>query len=160
MKPRVLLPWLQDHTSWFLSRARRMHFTWPLSCFSKCYFNIIFPSLHVFSALYPSGFPSKILYTFPLFTMQATCPGLLIMFDLMSLIMFHNEYNFEALECVLFVASCCFLRVFKSKYFPQHPLLEHSQSVPFSQWKKSSTTFIQYMRQNCGFVYLDIYVFG
>jgi hypothetical protein len=50
--------------------------------------------------------------------------------------------------------------LFKSKYFPQHSVLEHSQSMPFSQCGRLSTKSIQNIRQNYGFVYFNIYIFG
>jgi hypothetical protein len=44
------------------------------------------------SGLFPSGFPTNILYAF-IFSILATCPAHIILFDLINLVMFGEEYN-------------------------------------------------------------------
>jgi hypothetical protein len=45
------------------------------------------------SGLFPSGFPAKILYTFLTSNMHATCPNNPILLDLITLIIFGEEYK-------------------------------------------------------------------
>jgi hypothetical protein len=45
------------------------------------------------SGLYPSGFPTNILYAFLVSPLRVTCPAHLILLDLIILIMFSEEHN-------------------------------------------------------------------
>jgi hypothetical protein len=57
--------------------------------FLKIHFNIIRTSTSQ-----SSGFPAKMLYTFLVFTMLAACPTHPILFDLIILVLFGEEYKF------------------------------------------------------------------
>jgi hypothetical protein len=48
------------------------------------------------SGLFPSGFPTKILYVFLSYPMQAKCPAHLILLDLIFLITLDQPYSYEA----------------------------------------------------------------
>jgi hypothetical protein len=65
-----------------------------LSYFPKIHSNIIFylcPGLS--SGLFPSGFPTRILYAFLIYSMHATCPAQLIHLDLITLIILDKVNN-------------------------------------------------------------------
>jgi hypothetical protein len=49
--------------------------------------------LGVPSGLFPSGFPSKILYAFLLIPIHATCPANLVLLDLIILIILGEVYK-------------------------------------------------------------------
>jgi hypothetical protein len=70
---------------WSLSWARWVQFTLSYSISIRC--NLILCHhlrLDLPSGLFPSDLPTKILYGFLIFTMRATCPAHLILFDSMT----------------------------------------------------------------------------
>jgi hypothetical protein len=74
--------------------------------------------------LFPSGFPTNTICAFLCSRISATYPTYLILFDLIILI--------------ISPASCHFIHL-GFKFFPQHPVLKHSQCVPL--WM-SETKFL------------------
>ena len=76
--------------SWPTSIQSKPHYT---SYFLKITFNIILPSMSMSSKLlFPSGFPTKTLYTLLLSPMRAICPAHLNFLDFISQAIFVVEY--------------------------------------------------------------------
>ena len=46
------------------------------------------------------------------------------------------------------------------KYPPKHPILNHPKPTLLPQYERPSFTPIQYKRQTCSFIYLNLYIFG
>jgi hypothetical protein len=62
--------------------------------FPKIHSSIIsYLRLYLPSGLFPSGFPTKILYAFLISSMRATFPVSLKLLDLITLVMFYTEIN-------------------------------------------------------------------
>ena len=84
MEPEGSLPHSQvPATSPYPSHLDPVHT--PISNFLKIHLNIILPSiLGLLSGLFPSGFPTKILYTPLLSPIRATCLARLILLDFIT----------------------------------------------------------------------------
>jgi hypothetical protein len=78
------------------------------------------------SGLFPSGFPTNILYAFIFSPIRATWPAHLILCDMIVLIILGEEYKSRSSSLCSFLHSLVPLR---SKYPPQHPVLKHPQSM-------------------------------
>jgi hypothetical protein len=59
-----------------------------LSYLSKIHFNIVLPN-----GLFPSGFPTNILYVFLFYFIRAKCPAHLILLEMLFLILLGEEYK-------------------------------------------------------------------
>jgi hypothetical protein len=100
--------------------------------------------LHFPSGLFISGFPTKIMYSFLLSSMCATCPTHLI---LLHLITHHSNNIWWSVQVMMLLimqsslASCHFLHL-RSKCSVQHPVLKHHQSMFLLQHDRPSFTAI------------------
>jgi hypothetical protein len=75
-----------------LRQINKIH-TFP-SYPSKIHFNIVHPLTSLSSQwLFPSGFPTNILYAFLLSPIRAACHAQLILLDLITLIVLGEEYK-------------------------------------------------------------------
>jgi len=88
--------------------------------------------LYLPHCLFTSGFWIKYLYAFPISPMHATCPVHL------SPWLYHSSSIYWSMQVMKLlrqsISACCHFIPVKSKYFPQHPILIHPQSVLPSVW--------------------------
>jgi hypothetical protein len=83
------------------------------------------------SSLYPSGFPTRTLYAFPISPMRLTCTAYLILPDLMTLNNIWWILQFTKLLVMQSsLASCHFIPPM-SKYSAEHPVLIRPHSMLF-----------------------------
>jgi len=71
------------------------------------------------NCLFPSGSPTKILYSFLISPMLATCPAQLILLDLIIIMIFSQAYN-------LWSSSLCSFLPLTYKYCRHYPVFRHS----------------------------------
>jgi hypothetical protein len=100
-----------------------------------------------------SGLPTTFLYAPVLSPIRATCPAHLILLDLITRIIFSEKYRSLSSSLCSFLHSTVALSHFRPKYLPQHPILEHPQSMFLPQYARASFTPIQNNRQNYSSVY-------
>ena len=82
------------------------------------------------SGLFPSGFPTKTLYTPLSSPICATCPAHLILLDFITCTILGEQYkSFSSALCSL-LHSPRYLVPPRSKYSPEHHVLKHPQ-LPF-----------------------------
>jgi hypothetical protein len=109
-----------------MSQIDLVHTTHPISLSSililSTTLRLGFPSGH-----FLSGFPTNILYAFLFSFIRATYPGHLILHDFIILIIVGEVFKL----CSSSLCSSLQLPVIslRSKYSPQHPVLEHPQSI-------------------------------
>ena len=158
MEPKCSLPYLQvPVTCPYPSQIDLVH---ALTLhFLQIHLTIIFPSKPGSSkwslkiGLFPSGLPTKTLYTPLLSPIGTTSPAHLILLDLITRIIFGEEYRSLSSSLCIFLFPC-YVVPLRSKYFPQHPILKHPQPTFLPQWERPSFTPIQNNRQNYSSLYL------
>jgi hypothetical protein len=97
---------------------------------SEIHFNIVAQlRLGLHSGLFPSGFPTNILYAFLFSPIRATCHPHLILLYLIILIIWRRVQAMKLL-IMQFSPTSCYLISLRSKYSPQHPVLKLSVYVP------------------------------
>jgi hypothetical protein len=93
MEPESSLPCSQESSTGLYPESDRSTPYHPI--LSLRYILILYTHLRLGlpSGLFPSGFPTNILFAFLVFSIRATCPAHLIFLDLIILIMFEEDYK-------------------------------------------------------------------
>ena len=133
--------------------------SWATSLFLKILLNIILPSKPGSSKWFPSlRFPHQnSVYASPL-------PHTRYMPRPSNSFWFYNPNNtgwgVQIIKLIImwFSPLPCYLVPIRPKYPPQHPILKHRQPAFLPECERRSFTPIQNNRQNCGPVYLNLYI--
>jgi hypothetical protein len=112
--------------------------------------------LGLLSGLFPSGFPTKTLYTFLLFPIHTICPAHLTLIYFITQIILSQEYR-SLSSSVWFSPLPCYLVPVRPKY-SQHPTVKHPQPMILPQCQWPSFTPIQ-NRGNIIVLYMLIFKF-
>jgi hypothetical protein len=119
------------------------------SFFVKINVSIIFHRrLRIPSGIFPSGFTTEILYALLLLPIHATWFAYLILIDWMAPVIFHEEKQIVKLVILQFPLIPCYLFRVRPKYLPQHPILEHPQSLFLPQSERPRLHFIIHFTKN------------
>jgi hypothetical protein len=114
-------------------------------------------SLGLLSGLFPSGFPTKTMYTPLLSSIRAICPARLIL-DLITRIILGEEYRPQLL-IMQFSSLLCYPAPLRHKHSPQHSILKHPQPTFLPQCARPCFTPIQNNTQNYSSV-VNLNIFG
>ena len=121
-----------------LYRALWVQFT---HCYSIYLKPILILSFHLClglpSHLFPSGFPTKSLYTNMFSSIRATCPTQPILLDLITRITFDDQYRSRSSSLSSLLSSSVTSSFLDPKNI-SHPTLEHSQPVFFPKCERPS----------------------
>jgi len=126
------------------------------SYFFTAQFKNVLTSMSRFSKwLLSSHHPTTFcMYFFPLL---AACPTHLITLDLITIIISSEDYKLWSSPLCSLLKSLVKLHVFRSKYRPQHPILEQSQICHFlrvrDSWQNYSSAYFNLYRY-CQAVYI------
>ena len=127
------------------------------SHFLKIHLNIILPSTTGSpKLLFPSGFPTKTVYT-PLLSHTVLCAPSISFFSIFS----PEQYWVKSTDhyapyYVVFSSPPCYLAPLRSKASPQRPVLRQPQPTFLPPCERPSFTPMQQNRQNYYYVYLTL----
>ena len=128
----------------------------PTSHLLEIHHNIILPSTpRSHQWFFPSGFPTKTLYTPSPHPYAPHAQAHFILLDFITRTILGEEYrSFSSSLCNL-LHFPRYLILPRSKYSPQHHILKHPQLPFLPQCQRPSFTSIQNNRQNCSSIYLN-----
>jgi hypothetical protein len=90
------------------------------------------------SGLFPSGFPTRILYAFLISPSRATCPAHVILLVFVTLTVLGEVCKIQSSSLFSISPASRHFLPLGSKYSPQHPVLKHSLCSSLSVWDQVS----------------------